>query len=132
MLSLPSALRAFAEALNNDGVTLYAVGGCVRDAYLGRPVHDIDLCSRLKPDELMRFAGERGIETRIVQQTLGTVLLSIDGQTFEHTTFRTDSIRSVSPIRHRSTRCAATFRSTRCTNPSRTERCAILAAGWKT
>ena len=91
MLPLPSALRAFAEALNNDGVTLYAVGGCVRDAYLGRPVHDIDLCSRLKPDELMRFAGERGIEARIVQQTLGTVLLSIDGQTFEHTTFRTES-----------------------------------------
>ena len=91
MLSLPSALRAFAETLEREGATLYAVGGCVRDALLGREVHDVDLSSKLKPDELMRLAEANGIAARIVQQTLGTVLLTIDGQTYEHTTFRTES-----------------------------------------
>ncbi len=91
MLKLPSALRAFANALKAEGAALYAVGGCVRDAVLHRPVHDIDLCSKCKPEELLRLCGQNGIEARIVQQTLGTVLLVIDGQTYEHTTFRTES-----------------------------------------
>lgn len=91
MIGLPDALRAFAKRLETEGVTLYAVGGCVRDAYLNRPVHDIDLCSAMRPDMLMRMAGECGIAASLVQQTLGTVLLSIDGRTYEHTTFRTES-----------------------------------------
>ncbi len=91
MLTLPTALRTFAEALKAEGVTLYAVGGCVRDAYLGREVHDVDLTSRLHPDELIEHANRFGIKARIVQQTLGTVLLSIDGTDYEHTTFRTES-----------------------------------------
>ena len=91
MLSLPPALRAFAKVLEAGGATLYAVGGCVRDAYLDRPVHDVDLCSRIRPEALLKIARENGVEARIVQPTLGTVLLSIDGATYEHTTFRTES-----------------------------------------
>lgn len=90
-LNLPPALRAFAESLSEEGIALYAVGGCVRDALLGRPVHDMDLCSRLKPDELIARANACSVQARIVQKTLGTVLLIFDGQTFEHTTFRTES-----------------------------------------
>ena len=91
MLKLPAALRAFAESLEREGATLYAVGGCVRDAQLLRPVHDIDLASRLRPNELIEKAREAGAEAQIVQQTLGTVLLSFGKETFEHTTFRTES-----------------------------------------
>jgi len=91
MLNLPAALRAFANALKDRGVALYAVGGCVRDALLNRPVHDVDLASRLRPDELLEAANGFGIEARIVQQTLGTVLLNVDGVEYEHTTFRTES-----------------------------------------
>ena len=91
MLKLPAALRAFAKALETEGTTLYAVGGCVRDSLLGREVHDIDLASRLRPDELIERANAFGIGARIVQQTLGTVLLTVDGDSFEHTTFRTES-----------------------------------------
>jgi tRNA nucleotidyltransferase/poly(A) polymerase len=91
MLKLPAAMQAFANALKDRGVTLYAVGGCVRDALLNRPVHDIDLASRLRPDELLKAAEAFGIEARIVQKTLGTVLLTVDGVDYEHTTFRTES-----------------------------------------
>lgn len=91
MMKLPAALIAFAEALARDGVKLYAVGGCVRDALLKRTVHDVDLASRARPDELLERAKAFGIEAKIVQQTLGTVLLTIDGVDYEHTTFRTES-----------------------------------------
>lgn len=91
MLRLPTALRDFADALEKEGVKLYAVGGCVRDALLERTVHDVDLASRLLPDALIGRAAACGIEARIVQKTLGTVLLTVDGETFEHTTFRTES-----------------------------------------
>ena len=91
MLKLPTALIEFAHVLKKEGVTLYAVGGCVRDAYLNRPVHDVDLASRLRPEELIERAGAFGIAARIVQKTLGTVLLTVDGTEYEHTTFRTES-----------------------------------------
>ena len=91
MLKLPTALRVFAESLEREGTTLYAVGGCVRDALLSRSVHDVDLASKLRPDELIERAKRSGVEARIVQQTLGTVLLTVGGETFEHTTFRTES-----------------------------------------
>ena len=91
MLEMPTALRAFAEALERDGVKLYAVGGCVRDALLGRAVHDVDLASKARPEELLGYAKAFGIEAKIVQQTLGTVLITIDGTDYEHTTFRTES-----------------------------------------
>ena len=91
MLELPTALRDFAEALERDGVTLYAVGGCVRDALLGRAVHDVDLASRLRPEEMLERAKANGVPARIVQQMLGTVLITIDGTDYEHTTFRTES-----------------------------------------
>ena len=88
---LPPELIAFARALYADGISLYAVGGCVRDALLNRPVHDIDLTSKLRPSELLERAAAQGVEARVVQETLGTVLLTIDGRTYEHTTFRTES-----------------------------------------
>ena len=91
MLELPTALRDFAESLERDGVTLYAVGGSVRDALLGREVHDVDLASRLRPEEMLERAKANGVPARIVQQTLGTVLLTVDGTDYEHTTFRTES-----------------------------------------
>lgn len=91
MLKLPDALRAFAEALEKEGVKLYAVGGCVRDALLQRDVHDVDLASRLRPEDLLERAKANGVPARIVQKTLGTVLITIDGVDYEHTTFRTVS-----------------------------------------
>ena len=126
MLKLPTALRVFAEALEKEGVTFYAVGGCVRDALLERAVHDVDLASRLRPDEMLERAKANGIPARIVQQTLGTVLLTIDGTDYEHTTFRTESYgaggahrptRSAFPIHRKTTRSEGTFRSTLCMNP---------------
>ena len=88
MNEYPEALKTFAARLP---VPLYAVGGCVRDALLGKPCHDIDLAGALRPADMQRYAAEAGYACPIVNERLGTVLLCIGDATYEHTTFRTES-----------------------------------------
>ncbi|MFC3080098.1 CCA tRNA nucleotidyltransferase [Phenylobacterium terrae] len=66
------------------------VGGCVRDAVLGRPVSDIDIATPLTPDqvtEALKAAGIRAVPTGIEH---GTVTAVSGGKPFEITTLRRD------------------------------------------
>ncbi|MEM8986001.1 MAG: CCA tRNA nucleotidyltransferase [Pseudomonadota bacterium] len=66
------------------------VGGCVRDAVLGREIADIDIATSLAPEETMAAlaaAGLRRIPTGIDH---GTVTAVIDGAPFEITSLRAD------------------------------------------
>jgi poly(A) polymerase len=66
------------------------VGGCVRDALLGRPVKDIDLATRLPPDAViaaLKIAGLKAVATGIDH---GTVTAVSGGRPFEITTLRRD------------------------------------------
>ena len=45
-------LRRAGEAAANAGASLWLVGGPVRDAFLGRPIRDLDLASETPADEL--------------------------------------------------------------------------------
>lgn len=88
MPEYPQELQMFAARLP---APLYAVGGCVRDALLGKPSHDIDLCSALRPEQMRRLANEAGYSAPTVNERLGTVLLCIGDRKYEHTTFRVES-----------------------------------------
>ena len=75
--------------LNAAGYEAYFVGGCVRDALMGRDADDIDVTTEATPDEVKAvFAGERIIDTGLKH---GTVTLLYDGEPVEITTFRTES-----------------------------------------
>ncbi len=87
-LNFSPELKTFAAQLPTP---LYAVGGCVRDALLGRESHDVDLCSALLPEQIRSIAAAQGIPCPIVNARLGTVLLCLGDQKYEHTTFRTES-----------------------------------------
>jgi poly(A) polymerase len=66
------------------------VGGCVRDALMGRPVSDIDIATQLPPDavaDVMRSAGFAVHPTGIEH---GTLTIVVDHQPFEVTTLRRD------------------------------------------
>jgi len=66
------------------------VGGCVRDAVLGRPIGDIDIATPLVPAtviEALQAAGLKAIPTGIEH---GTVTGIADGHPFEITTLRRD------------------------------------------
>ncbi len=77
-------------ALTREGDEARFVGGCVRDAVLGRPVGDVDLATPVQPHRVMALLEKAGI--RVVPTGLdhGTVTAVVDHQPFEITTLRQD------------------------------------------
>lgn len=75
-----------ARALRERGYEAYLVGGCVRDRLLGEPLHDIDIASSAKPEEVMSVF-PRTVPTGLRH---GTVTVLREGRAFEVTTFRTE------------------------------------------
>ena len=86
------ATRAVVKALTADGADVRFVGGCVRDALLGRESADIDIGTPDPPERVVGLLGRAGIESRNVPRGLshGTVIAVCDGEHFEVTTLRRD------------------------------------------
>lgn len=75
------------------GNAVYAVGGAVRNTLMGLPVSDVDLCGKLRPDEVQEKCGGTKVSARLRAAHLGTVELHAGGHMAEYTTFRRDSYR---------------------------------------
>lgn len=73
-----------------DGHQVLAVGGCVRNALLGRPVSDIDLATDATPDQVIALARRAGLRPVPTGIDHGTVTVVSDGLPHEVTTFRRD------------------------------------------
>jgi poly(A) polymerase len=83
-------MRRLLNALSADeGLTRY-VGGAVRDELLGLPVSDIDLATRIPPDEVISRLEKAKIKAVPTGIDHGTVTAVSDGHTFEITTLRRD------------------------------------------
>jgi poly(A) polymerase len=66
------------------------VGGCVRDTLLGLEVSDVDLATRLPPQEVMKRLERAGIKAVPTGLAHGTVTAVINGAPVEVTTLRRD------------------------------------------
>ncbi|NDF12936.1 MAG: CCA tRNA nucleotidyltransferase [Proteobacteria bacterium] len=66
------------------------VGGAVRDAIVGKPVKDIDIATRLTPEEVIHLLQKKQIKVIPTGIKHGTVTAVLDGQSFEITTLRKD------------------------------------------
>lgn len=83
------AVMAALEAAGGAGSARF-VGGCVRNALLGKPVDDIDIATTLTPPEVIsavKGAGLKAVPTGIDH---GTVTVVSGGKPFEVTTLRRD------------------------------------------
>jgi poly(A) polymerase len=83
-------LKALLKAVDSLGAMTRFVGGCVRDTLLGLPVSDVDLATRLRPDEVierLRKARIKSVPTGIAH---GTVTAVAEGKPYEVTTLRRD------------------------------------------
>ena len=82
--------RAVLDALSAGGALPRFVGGCVRDALIGRTVRDIDIAVDIPPEETvaaLEAAGLRAIPTGIEH---GTITAVSGKRTFEITSLRQD------------------------------------------
>ena len=88
MIRLPEDVKTIIDRLNAAGYEAYAVGGCVRDALLGKTPNDWDITTSAEPEEMKRcFQGMRLIETGLKH---GTLTVMIRGEGYEVTTYRVD------------------------------------------
>ena len=87
-ITLPNAVQTSIERLEAAGYEAYAVGGCVRDVFLGRVPNDWDITTSARPEETAKvFCDCRIVETGIKHGTLTVIL---DGMPLEITTYRCD------------------------------------------
>ncbi|MBQ1435001.1 MAG: CCA tRNA nucleotidyltransferase [Clostridia bacterium] len=85
---IPDYVRRAVGLLNSHGFSAYPVGGCVRDTLLSRPVHDWDITTAARPDDIVRVFGDAvcGDEGK----KYGTVRVKVDGEMMEITAFRVE------------------------------------------
>lgn len=83
-------MRRLLDALGaSEGLTRY-VGGAVRDDLIGLPISDIDLATKIPPDEVIRRLEAAKIKAVPTGVEHGTVTAISDGHPFEITTLRRD------------------------------------------
>lgn len=66
------------------------VGGCVRNALVGRPIDDIDIATRLKPEDAMTALKAAGLKVVPTGLAHGTVTAVSERRPYEITTLRRD------------------------------------------
>lgn len=87
-IHLPTGAADIIQRLEDHGYEAYIVGGCVRDALMGKCPSDWDICTSARAEEMLTlFEDHRVIPTGIQHGTL--TILTYDGA-YEVTTFRID------------------------------------------
>ena len=88
-ISIPQNVNTALHLLEKAGFSAYLVGGCVRDALMGRKTCDYDIATNAKPDEMRRvFAEHKTVDTGIKH---GTLTVICENEPLEITAFRTES-----------------------------------------
>ena len=85
-IEMPQPVREIIETLESAGFEAFAVGGCVRDAILGRVPADWDVTTSAMPEKVKALFG-RTIDTGIQH---GTVTVMKEHVGYEVTTYRID------------------------------------------
>ena len=87
MVDIPAPVREILETLEAAGHRAWCVGGCVRDALLGRAPEDWDVTTAARPEETMALFGDRAVPTGLRH---GTVTVRTAAGGVEVTTLRRD------------------------------------------
>lgn len=93
-IMIPDYAMSALDALEGAGFEAWCVGGCVRDALLGRVVNDYDITTSAPWADVERILNECGFSVHRTGVKHGTVTASLDGHALEVTTFRADGAYS--------------------------------------
>jgi len=86
-MKIPEFVKNVLETLEAAGHEAWCVGGCVRDALLGRTADDWDVTTSALPEETLALFGRDAIPTGLKH---GTVTVRSLGRSIEVTTYRVD------------------------------------------
>lgn len=89
-LAAAEPLATLAQRFAAAGHELALVGGPVRDAFLGRGVHDLDLATSARPDDIIRIIRPVVDAHWDIGRDFGTIGARIGDDTVEITTYRAD------------------------------------------
>lgn len=87
-IRIPAPVCSIMDTLEDNGFSAYVVGGCVRDAILGKEPHDWDVTTSANPQEL-----EETFRHATVDKTglvFGTLVVIHNNERYEVTSFRED------------------------------------------
>ncbi len=88
---IDAGAREVLAALEEAGFSAYVVGGCVRDLSMGKAPHDWDITTSARPEDTLRVAASRGWQAIDGGgRRFGTVILAVNGENYEVTTFRSE------------------------------------------
>nr|WP_307683374.1 CCA tRNA nucleotidyltransferase [Trueperella bonasi] len=88
---MPRAILELGSIFARSGHELALVGGPVRDAFLGLPVHDFDFATSARPKQTQELLNQWGDSTWDIGKDFGTIGAARDGLVVEVTTYRTES-----------------------------------------
>jgi poly(A) polymerase len=83
-------IARLASAFADGGFELALVGGSVRDAFLDRPLNDLDFTTNAKPEEILTLVAPIADAHWDIGRAFGTIGARIGGNTVEITTYRSD------------------------------------------
>ncbi len=83
------AVIAALDARGGAGCARF-VGGCVRNALMGKPIDDIDIATLLTPDQVVAALEQAGLRALPTGVEHGTITALSGGQPYEITTLRRD------------------------------------------
>ena len=89
-MQIPQEVKQILETLTQAGYQAYAVGGCVRDSFLGREPEDWDITTDALPEQVKALF-RRTVDTGIRH---GTVTVLLKDRSYEITTYRVDGVYS--------------------------------------
>lgn len=90
MSALPKAILELGSIFSRNGYELALVGGPVRDAFLGLPVHDFDFTTSAHPEKTEELLAQWGGSHWDIGRDFGTIGAARDGLVVEVTTYRTE------------------------------------------
>ena len=95
-LAATEPVASLAAAFADAGAELALVGGPVRDAFLGKPITDLDFTTDARPDRILEIVAPIADTHWDIGREFGTIGARIRGETVEITTYRADSYDGVS------------------------------------
>ncbi|MDM4762336.1 CCA tRNA nucleotidyltransferase [Galbitalea sp. SE-J8] len=94
-LAASPAVARLAAAFADAGHELALVGGPVRDAFLDRPLTDLDFATSASPDETLAIVRPISSAQWDVGREFGTIAARVDDESVEITTYRSDAYDGV-------------------------------------